>query len=98
MYYLYILECDRAFFYVCITKDLDARIAQHKSRYSPHTRRYSVVELVYNEVLATRNDAERREKQIKGWSRAKKKALIDGNIDLLRRLSLSKDGSDRTKR
>lgn len=98
MYYLYILECDRAFFYVGITKDLDIRIAQHKSKHSPHTKRYSVVKLVYSEVLATINGAERREKQVKGWSRAKKKALIDGDIDLLKRLSLSKDGSDGTKR
>lgn len=43
--------------------------------------------LVYKEKLANKETALVREIQIKGWSIAKKKALIDGNIDLLKQLS-----------
>ena len=90
MYYVYILLCDKAFFYVGITKDLEKRLKSHKAGYNLHTRRYSLIELVYTEEFKARDEAEKREKQIKGWSRAKKKTLIDGDSDKLEKLSKSK--------
>ncbi len=90
MYYVYILECDKAFFYVGLTNDLEKRVVQHQSKHSPHTRRYSEVALVYNESFSRRIDAEKREKQLKGWSRAKKKALINHDFKNLVILSSSK--------
>ncbi len=96
MYYLYILECDDAFLYVGITKDVERRLAQHRSKYSPHTKRYKKLELVHTEEFVTRADAEHRERQLKGWSRAKKKALIEQDFEKLTFLSqssLSKDGA-----
>ena len=90
MYYLYILLCDKAFFYTGITNDLNKRIREHKSGYSAHTKRYETIELVYTEAHQTRLKAESRERQIKGWAREKKKALLEGNLDKLRKLSKSK--------
>jgi putative endonuclease len=89
MYYVYILECDRAFFYVGLSRNLRRRIFQHQNKQSPHTRRYQEIKLVYYEKYRRRSDAEAREKQLKGWSRAKKKALINSNIDQLVELSKS---------
>jgi len=90
MYTLYILLCDKAFFYTGITDNIDKRIREHKSGQSPHTKRYDSLELIYTEDYPTRSQAENREKQIKGWSNAKKKALVDGNLVKLRELSKSK--------
>jgi len=90
MYYLYVLLCDKAVFYIGVTRNLEGRLANHKARHSPHTKRYRSVELVYTEKYSIRTKAEEREKQIKGWSREKKKALVDGDIEKLRELSRSK--------
>lgn len=90
MYYVYILKCDDAFFYVGLTTNLDKRVIQHQKHQSTHTKRYDKMRLVYSEALNKRIDAEKRENQLKGWSRDKKKALITGDIELLRKLSKSK--------
>ncbi len=90
MFYLYILLCDKAFFYVGITNDLDRRMKDHKAGRSPHTKRYDTVDLVYTETYPSRQAAEKREQQLKGWTRAKKKALIDGDIEQLKELSSGK--------
>jgi len=90
MYYLYILFCDKAIFYTGITNNLDKRIKEHKSGSSPHTKRYRQVQLVRTEKFSSRPEAEKRERQIKGWSREKKKALVEGNLSKLVQLSKSK--------
>lgn len=90
MYYLYILLCDKAFFYIGLTTNLSKRIIDHKSGYSSHTKRYKFIELVYSEPYKTRLEAEKRETQIKGWSNSKKKALIEDNFEDLRKLSKGK--------
>ena len=90
MYTLYILNCDDAFFYVGITSNLQRRIQQHQSMQSPHTKRYSNIELVYTEKHMTRHKAEKRELQLKGWTHAKKKALVENDIFLLKKLSGTK--------
>jgi putative endonuclease len=87
IYYLYILVCDDAFLYVGITKDVNKRLSQHRNKYSPYTKRYEKIDLVYTEEFSSRGDAECREKQLKGWSRAKKKALINKDLDKLISLS-----------
>ena len=47
-------------------------------------------ELVYQEDYVTRIEVMRREKQLKGWTRAKKEALITGNLELLKKLQPQK--------
>ena len=90
MYYVYILECDNAFFYVGLTSDVQRRLFQHQNHESLHTKRYKTVKLVCTEEFYIRSDAEKRERQLKGWSKAKKKALIQGDTKLLENLSQSK--------
>ena len=52
-----------------------------------------MVQLVYSEQYQARKLAEKRERQLKGWTYAKKKALIDGNKDLLIKLSKTRSQS-----
>ena len=79
--YMYILKCANGSYYCGSTKDLDRRLAQHQAgEGANHTRKYGPVELVYFEEF-------NREHQVKGWSRKKKEALINGEPDLLPILS-----------
>ncbi len=65
--------------YTGITSDLKKRVYEHKEKLAAgFTKRYSVTKLVYYEVFVDPENAIQREKQIKGGSRAKKIALING--------------------
>lgn len=90
-YFVYILECSDRSFYTGVCNDVERRLGEHEAGESKgcytHSRR--PVKLLYNEEFADVNEAIAREKQIKGWSRAKKKALIEGNWSKL--ISLSKN-------
>ena len=79
MWILYILFCDKKTFYIGITDDLERRLKQHKLKQSFYTKKFSDIECVYTKEFDKRTEAEKREKQIKGWSIAKKKALISGD-------------------
>ncbi|WP_211297918.1 GIY-YIG nuclease family protein [Prolixibacter denitrificans] len=86
--YMYILECSDGSYYTGSTKDLEQRLAQHQSgEGANHTRRHLPVRLVYYEEYARIDDAFYREKQVQGWSRKKKEALINGNLDMLPKLA-----------
>ena len=82
MWFVYMLLCDGKTFYVGITKDLVNRYRQHRSRNSFFTKKFSQVRLVYCEQYQIEKEAVTREKQIKGWSRAKKQMLVDGKLGL----------------
>jgi predicted GIY-YIG superfamily endonuclease len=86
-WHVYILLCDQKTFYVGIAEDVEKRLVQHVSGFSPFTKKFSDFQLLYTEEYRTRQLAENREIQLKGWSVAKKKALISGNIEELKRLS-----------
>lgn len=88
-WYIYILFCDQKIFYVGITNNLKRRLEQHKKKQSSYTKKFSDIKLIYFEKYKLRSQAEKREKQIKKWSIAKKKALIEGDIKLLKKLSKS---------
>ena len=88
---VYILLCDQKTFYVGITDNLNRRLNDHNSGYSNYTKKFSNINLVYKECFKSRRDAEVRETQLKGWSVAKKKALIMGDKNLLIRLSKSSE-------
>lgn len=61
-----------------MTNDIERRIRQHREEATPgFTQRYRVNKLVYYESLQYVRDAIEREKQLKGWTRAKKVALIE---------------------
>ena len=78
----------RRSYYIGHTDDLDKRIADHKrGGISVYTRKRWPLELVFSESFPTREEALAREQQVKGWSRAKKEALINGNWGRLSRLA-----------
>jgi putative endonuclease len=91
MAYLYILECRDRSLYVGSTRDLDVRLAQHQSgQGSKYTARRRPVKLVFCEHFDRVEDAYEREKQVQGWSRAKRIALIEGRLSDLPGLSRPK--------
>lgn len=80
-YYVYMLLCADGKFYVGVTNDVDARVAQHQLGIDPHcyTFKRRPVRLVHASNFYDVNDAIAWEKQLKRWSRAKKEALIDSD-------------------
>jgi predicted GIY-YIG superfamily endonuclease len=89
MFTVYILRCNDDSFYVGHTADLLDRLAEHANgRGCVYTAERRPVRLVYSESLETRSAAARRERQIKGWTVAKKEALINGQAESLHRLAI----------
>ncbi len=76
-YFVYIMASWRNTLYIGMTSDLESRVAKHKSR-SVHgvTAKYHAVRLVWYEATTDVHAALAREKQIKGWLRARKVELI----------------------
>jgi putative endonuclease len=91
MAWMYILKCADNSYYVGSTKNLDLRLFQHNSgKGSRYTSGRLPVELVYGEEYARISDAYSREKQVQNWGRAKREALINGNVELLPPLAKKK--------
>jgi predicted GIY-YIG superfamily endonuclease len=90
--YMYILKCSDDSYYVGSTKYLELRVAQHKAgRGANHTKKRLPVELVYYEVYNRIDEAFYREKQVQGWGRKKKEALIENKPDNLHSLAACKN-------
>lgn len=82
--YLYILLCADGSYYTGSTKNLEERIFQHQcGEGANHTKKRLPVNLLYFEEFDRIDEAYYREKQIQGWSRKKKEALINGDIEKL---------------
>ncbi len=87
-FYAYLLRCADGHYYAGHTDDLDARIAQHQSgAIAGYTRKRRPVELIWSDRFPDRDSAFAAERQIKGWSRAKKEALVRGEFEALRELA-----------
>ena len=88
-YYVYILKCADNSYYTGITNDVERRFAEHQEGKNPgsytHSRRPVV--LVFVEYFINPIQAIAFEKQVKGWSRAKKEALIERDWNKLKTLS-----------
>jgi predicted GIY-YIG superfamily endonuclease len=91
------LRCSDGSYYVGVTSQIDVRKAAHDLGLSPRSYVYKrrPTTLVYAEAFPTPEDAIRVEKQLKGWSRAKKEALIRGDWAEIRRLSRSTSSGSR---
>ncbi len=88
MHYVYILRCSDGSLYVGYSACVEARVRAHNAGEAAlFTRRRRPVMLVYRESHDGKLAAIRRERQIRRWSRAKKEALIRGDVELLRALS-----------
>lgn len=87
--YLYILRCADGSYYVGTTVvGLDRRIAEHRTgAFGGYTSRRRPVTLVFHQHFPRLDDAAAAERQIKGWRRDKKEALIRGQFALLPSLS-----------
>ena len=86
--YMYILECVDGTYYTGSTIDLESRIVQHQSGLGAnHTKKRLPVKLIYYEVFQRIDYAFYREKQVQGWSRKKKEALMRGTSEELNKLS-----------
>jgi putative endonuclease len=87
-HFVYIVQCRDGTYYVGSARDVEKRIAAHNSHLGArHTGIRAPVKLVHVEEHPNLVSARQRELQIKRWSRAKKEALILGDVDLLRQLS-----------
>lgn len=88
--YMYILQCADGSYYTGSTIHLEVRLHQHQSGIgAKHTAKRLPVKLLYYEEYASIADAFYREKQIQGWSRKKKEALMRSDIDLLSSLAVA---------
>jgi predicted GIY-YIG superfamily endonuclease len=91
MAWMYILKCADGSYYVGSTKNLDLRINQHQlGKGSIYTSGRLPVELVYGEEYDRIADAYACEKQIQNWGRAKRDALINGDLEVLPPLAKKK--------
>ena len=78
--------------YIGITTDLSRRLEEHRLGRVIHTAKYKIERLIYVEPFETAPDAIAREKQLKGWTRAKKIALINRSNPDWRDLANEIDG------
>ena len=89
-YYVYLMASFRQTLYVGVTNNLERRVYEHKTKNHPQsfTARYNIDRLVYCETYNDVRDALAREKQIKGWRRSKKIALIEAENPRWKDISL----------
>ena len=93
MAWTYILRCSDGSFYVGCARNLEQRAAEHDAGVvAGYTQRHRPVELVWAHESERVDGAWALERQIKGWSRAKRVALIEGRFGDLPRLSRSRAG------
>ena len=91
-FWTYMLHCRGGYFYAGHTEDLEKRIWQHENGRLPgFTHDHLPVKLVWSHEFADRNAAREMEQRIKGWSRAKKIALIREDWKEISRLARKKD-------
>ena len=92
-FYAYLLLCNDGSFYAGHTDDLDQRILAHQSGLIPgYTAQRLPVKVVWSDSFKTRDEAFAAERKLKGWGRAKKLALVNGNWELIRALSRNRQG------
>ena len=90
--YIYILQCADNTYYTGVTTNLEKRLQQHQSGFhrDSYTYKRRPVTLAIKASFTNINHAIEKEKQIKKWSKAKKKALINGDFELLPDLAKKK--------
>lgn len=91
IYYAYILKYADNSYYTGVTNDIEERFRQHQSGYNERSYTYSrrPVELVFQYEFNDIHQAIAFEKQVKGWNRKKKEAIINGEWDKLPELSMN---------
>ena len=86
--YMYILECSDGSYYTGSTNDLACRLEQHQNgEGANYTKKHFPVKLMYFEEYQRIDEAFYREKQVQGWSRKKKEALMNNMPNDLKKMS-----------
>jgi putative endonuclease len=86
-WFVYILQCNDGRLYIGMTNDIERRLKEHASGKGGHfTKSFGVSRFLYKEEYDSRIDAMKRESQLKGWTKRKKIALIQGDTQLLKEL------------
>ncbi|MDM1041128.1 MULTISPECIES: GIY-YIG nuclease family protein [Empedobacter] len=95
IYYVYIIKCSDNSYYVGVTNNLQKRINEHNDGIDSMSYTFSrrPVKLVFNQEFLDVNYAIIFEKKLKGWSRAKKEALINNRFEDLPLLSKNRKDS-----
>lgn len=95
-YYVYILKCSDNSYYTGVTNNLELRFSQHQSGKFPdsYTHNRRPLKLVFYCEFNDISQAIAFEKQVKGWSRKKKEAIINDNWESLKELSFCKNESN----
>jgi putative endonuclease len=94
--YVYILKCSDDSFYTGVTNDLEMRFEQHVQGINRNCYTFSrrPLEIVFYEFFNDPSSAISFEKKLKGWTKAKKLALINSNWDKLKELSSCKNDTN----
>ncbi len=92
--FTYILKCNDGSYFTSYTTDLEKSLQQHQAgKVEGYTQKRLPIELVYFEVYSNKEEAFNRFKQLKGWSRAKKEALMKKDFDALHELAKCKNST-----
>lgn len=95
-FHTYILRCSDGSYYVGHTDDIARRLSEHaRGTASDYTARRQPVRLLWSTDFATRHDAYLAERRLKGWSRAKKEAVIRGDWNALPALAARGRGAEK---
>jgi predicted GIY-YIG superfamily endonuclease len=99
MFWVYMLRCRDGSFYIGHTDHLEERMAAHTTGSFPcFTRERRPVQLVFSQEFPAREEALAMERRIKGWSRAKKQALINGDWAQMKELARGRHQHQRRAR
>lgn len=98
-FWVYILLCNDESYYVGVTDNLELRLAEHKEGIDIHSYTWQrrPIQLVYSSEFGSITEAIGWEKQIKGWSRKKKRALINGDWDRIKVLAKNKKNREKNR-
>ena len=93
--WVYILRCADALYYTGVTSNIENRLDQHDRGKVGYTASRKPLQFLWSEEFAHIDDAIAFEKRVKGWSRAKKEALMRGEWSEIQRLARAKSGATR---
>ena len=85
-WFMYAMECENGQLYTGITNDIERRFKEHQRKGSHFTSYNPAIRILHKEIFQDQQEAARREKQIKGWTKAKKIALANNDLVLLKKL------------
>ncbi|GAB3232329.1 GIY-YIG nuclease family protein [Algoriphagus aestuariicola] len=97
-YFVYILECSDSSYYTGVTNNLTRRLDEHQSGLDPYCYTYPrrPIEMVFVQEFQEIKAAISFEKQLKGWSRKKKEAVINGDWNKLKSLAECRNATSHT--